>query len=120
MYRLTAHAKSCGMGDDLCQNVIMDLERDMKAWRLGTLSEPCSCTDTVQLKTWVDHVLHEARTHLHTLGHILHENDAGDVYMENNLTRLSFMHKHFVITTVDKAGNNVCIVCKKHYIDSCM
>ena len=67
------------MGDDLCQNVLMDLERAMKAWKLGTLNEPRSCTDTVQLQPWVDHVLHEARTHLHTLGHTLHENDADKV-----------------------------------------
>jgi len=30
------------------------------------------------------------------------------------------MHKHFVITTVDKAGNNFCLVCKKYYLNSCM
>ena len=30
------------------------------------------------------------------------------------------MHKHFVITTVDNAGNNFCIVCKNHNMSRCM
>ena len=39
---------------------------------------------------------------------------------ENDLQQLSYVHRHFVITTVDKAENNFCIMCKKHYLLMCL
>ncbi len=34
--------------------------------------------------------------------------------------RLAFPHKRFVFTTVDKAGNNCCIMCKTLYVQACL
>ncbi len=79
MYRLTAHAKSSGVGTDPCQHVLTDLERAMGTGKLGNSNEPRSCTDTVHLSPWVEHVAYEALPHLYTLGHPLRKEDAYDV-----------------------------------------
>ena len=38
---------------------------------------------------------------------------------KSDLTALKNFQRLFVITVVDKASNNFCIVCKKHYIQRC-
>jgi hypothetical protein len=118
MYRMTAHAKGRDMGDDLLRNAIMDLNRAMKTWKAGTLSSP-RYLDVPALQPWINYVLTEAGNLTNTHGQILHDGDTTHSYTEEDLKRLTYMHKHFVITTVDKAGNNFCIVCKKHYLNSC-
>ena len=38
-----------------------------------------------------------------------------DLPTEEDKKRLAYLQRRFVFTTVDKAGNNICIMCKKHY-----
>ena len=64
-------------------------------------------------------MLTEPANLVHTHTQVLHEEDTTHSYTEEDLKRLTYMHKHFIFTTVEKAGNTFCIVCKKHHLNSC-
>ena len=38
-----------------------------------------------------------------------------DLSTEEDKHRLAYLQRRFVFTTVDKTGNNICIMCKKYY-----
>ena len=39
---------------------------------------------------------------------------------KTDMHRLHSLQRVFAFTTIDKAGNNFCVVCKKHYVEKCL
>jgi hypothetical protein len=39
---------------------------------------------------------------------------------KTDMHRLHALQRVFAFTTIDKAGNNFCVVCKKHYVERCL
>ena len=107
--------EECG----LKEAVLFDLKRALNTWMRGVKTQ-FGEADGSAVQNWKDFVLSRSRD-------LVRENDLDNATTapdllpsENDLKQLHYLHEHFVITTVDKAENNFCIMCKKFYLQQCL
>ena len=118
MFRATVHKKGLREGENLLNMIAADLISALKAWR-KKVGICFSQQDAQRLQPWIDAVQMTARQALNTERGLTVETPK-DLPTEEDKKRLAYLQRRFVFTTIDKAGNNFCVMCKKHYIATCL
>ena len=106
-------------GNNIHGMVQHDLERAFKTWSKG-VQRRLGDVDASALGPWKDFILSKALELVNRSDMLNNIPVSNQLPSENDLQQLSYVHRHFVITTVDKAENNFCIMCKKHYLLMCL
>ena len=106
-------------GNNIHGMVQHDLERAFKTWSKG-VRRRLGEADASALGPWKDFILSKALELVNRSDMLNNIPVSNQLPSENDLQQLSYVHRHFVITTVDKAENNFCIMCKKHYLLMCL
>mmetsp|Transcript_39732 Transcript_39732/g.75968 ORF Transcript_39732/g.75968 Transcript_39732/m.75968 type:complete len:279 (+) Transcript_39732:384-1220(+) len=104
------------MGDDICGAILNDLHRGLKQWK-AQIGLWFSQQDADMIHAWIQAVL--ARAERSTAGQTFQTGVSLDP-TEDDMKRLAYIQRHFVISTIDKAANNFYIMCKKHYLQVCL
>ena len=117
-FRCTVHESDATVGNTH-EMVQHDLQRAFKTWAAG-IKHTYGDADASAVVPWKSFVLNQI---LELVGgsDMLNSIPASNLLPSNiDLEQLSYIQRHFIITTVDKADNIFCIMCKKHYLIECL
>lgn len=117
MFRSTVHKRGLREGENISETIKTDLHKALRSWK-AKIAVWFSPQDACLLHPWVKEVQMTVDQTLFPVG--LAAEAPTNVVTDADKKRLGYLHKHFVFTTVDKAGNNFCIMCKKHYVQACL
>jgi len=118
-YRCTVHPNDNIKGDNTREMVQHDLHRAFEAWRRN-IETNFGTSDMGATMDWNQFVLAKAEELVMSSDMLNSTPPTHNPPSKEDQKQLSFIHRHFVITTVDKAENNFCIICKKLYLQECL
>ena len=118
-YHCTVHPNDNIKGDNTREMVQHDLHRAFEAWRRN-IETNFGTSDMGATMDWNQFVLAKAEELVMSSDMLNSTPPTHNPPSKEDQKQLSFIHRHFVITTVDKAENNFCIICKKLYLQECL
>ena len=118
-FRCTVAESDLTEGGSVQEVVLNDLKRALRTWMKGVETR-FGKADASAVTNWKNSILIRVEELLRDQN-VLNATPPGNpLPSENDLQQLYYIKRHFVITTVDKAENNFCIMCKKHYLLKCL
>jgi hypothetical protein len=98
---------------------VVDIERAASTW-LSKVRSSLGKEASVAVKPWLDTVTGLMAERMAARYSLLGASNSKPLLSKTDLHRLHALQRVFAFTTIDKAGNNFCIVCKKHYVELCL
>ena len=97
-----------------CKNVISEgLEKSSE--KLAFCDKNVNDDD---MKPWKEEILKQVEQKIHTLKRKIKPKKTNPVLKQEEIIRyLENLHKQFVLVPIDKASNNVAIICKRYYVE---
>jgi len=118
MFRSKPHDTPQNKATDI-HFVFEDLSRALEVWRKWVLSTLQRYShDENCLNKWIQAV--QERAWAQAPPSLGHSPEPRFHPQQEAKAKLRWLQRHMVFTTVDKASNNFCVVCKKHYLQQCL
>jgi hypothetical protein len=118
-FRQNVHENAWMMepGSTANPHIIADLIRALETWR-NLMGSDLGSSVAADLVAWCKEII--KRVKANPIDLIFPDNNAHINLEKDDLVKLNHIHKHFVISLVDKASNNYFIQCKKDYLSTCL
>ena len=107
--------------EDMDIIIFRDVRRALRQWHKGLSQAQHNANTRRRAEQWLSAVTQRAKQLLTTNAQsVATPHNSPYHLLPADLKRLAWIKRNFVITTVDKAAQNMVLVCRKHYIQSAM